>query len=128
MTGKTELGDRGPGLYQPLTIHRFEWSWVTVWWLVVGGRELSSEMDSAVPQRGYSLTGRVRLGVASAVSEEGDLPAAQPGSIQIAAFQSHRWLPQSCWDGVSARLSVQLPPLSYQVSWETNEVTTSCKQ
>lgn len=65
-------------------------------WLVVGGGKQGAKLwdwtqqypkGAIVLQAGFSL----EL-LPPAVSEEGDLPAAQPGSIQIAAFQIH-W----CW-------------------------------
>lgn len=106
--------------------------------LVGGGKQRAKLWDwtqqypkvARVLQAGFSL----EL-LPPAVSKEGDLPAAQPGSIQIAAFQSHWcWFPYSLgcrvllgWDAHQV-LCPASSVLFYQASWETNEVMASCKQ
>lgn len=86
--------------------------------VVVGGGKLGAKLwdwthqypkGAIVLQTGLSL----EL-LPPEVSKGGDLPAAQPGSIQIVAFRC--WfgargsrLPESCWDGMPTGYSVQLP-------------------
>lgn len=118
-----------------------------VWWWAVGRAALvwSEQYPKGViiSQAGLSL----EL-LPPAVSKEGGLPVTQPGSSQIAAFHNQlvlnppplhppsspplpprsSWLPESCWDGMPARSSLQLPPILLPSEWETNEVMASCKQ
>lgn len=109
-----------------------EWNWETMWGWRVGSRELSSGTGLSSTRRGYSAQAGLSLELfPPAVSKEGDVPAAQPGSIQIAALEP--WvlvlqlrLPESCAHGMHSRLSGWLPPgLSYQVNWETSKVMAS---